>query len=440
MNYDLILKNGTAIFPWGESKADIGVRDGRIASLSVTASDGAAQVVNAAGLHILPGLIDSHVHFRDPGMPDVETIETGTRGAALGGVTTVLDMPNTAKPVIDKEMLDWKYAHISRNAHVDVGMYIGATRENIPEIPMLETQPGVCAVKLFAASSTGSLLIADDAGIEALFRSGRRRIAIHSEDEYRLQARKSMFHQGQPYATHAEWRDAECAFLGTRRVVALARKTGRPIHILHTSTAEELNYLGQCRDIATVEVLVNHLTQYGPDCYDRLGSLAVMNPPLRDRPHFEASWAALQDGRVDIVSSDHAPHALEKKQNPWPDCPAGLTGVQTIVPVMLDHVNAGRLSLSRLVDLMAAGPARVYHMPTKGRLAVGFDADFTLVDMGRKQRITNAMMATPVKWTPFDGVTVQGWPVGTIVRGHYVMRDGVLVEENRGRPVSFLSG
>ncbi|MBS1049095.1 dihydroorotase [Gluconobacter japonicus] len=437
MHYDLIIRNGRCVFPWGEAEADLGVRDGRIASLSVSKDDDADRVIDATGLHVLPGLIDSHVHLRDPGNAAVETLETGTRAAALGGVTTVFDMPNTSPSVTDKAMLDWKREHISNVAHVDVGMYIGATRENTPDLAMLEQQPGVCAIKVFAGSSTGNLMIEDDAGIEAVMRSGHRRVCFHSEDEYRLQERKPMFHEGQPYATHSIWRDVECAFLGTRRIMAIARKTGRPAHILHTSTAEELEYLAGFRDVSTVEVLVNHLTQVGPECYEKLGGLAVMNPPLRDQYHYEASWKAIQDGRVDVVSSDHAPHPLEAKKRPWPNCPAGLTGVQTIVPVMLDHVNAGRLSLSRLVDLMAAGPARVYGLQTKGRMAVGFDADFTLVDMKAQREITNDWIASPVGWTPFDGTQVTGWPMATIVRGTVVMQDDEVIGNATGRFAKF---
>lgn len=438
MRYDVIIRNGTCVFPWGEAQADIGVKDKRIASFSVTASDEAEQEIDATGLHVLPGLIDAHVHLRDPGRPEVETIETGTKAAALGGITSVFDMPNTNPAVTSIDMLDWKRQHIERNAHIDVAMYIGATRENTPLLAKMEAEPGVCAVKVFAGSSTGNLMIEDDEGIEAVLRSGHRRVAFHSEDEYRLQERRPHFHVGQPHRMHAEWRDEECAFRGTKRIVALGHKVNRPVHILHVSTQEELLYLKEHRDIATVELLANHLTQQGPESYERLGGMSVMNPPIRnDERHYLESWAALRDGRVDVVSSDHAPHPLGEKQKPWLECPSGLTGVQTIVPVMLDHVNAGRLSLSRLADVMAAGPARVYGVPNKGRLAVGFDADFTLVDMKKKREITNDWIASPAGWTPFNGTTVTGWPIATIVRGHIVMKDDEICEEKVGQTVTF---
>lgn len=437
MRYDLIIRNGICVLPWGETATDVGVRSGRIASLSVSAADEASEVIDATGLHVLPGLIDAHVHLRDPGDASIESIPTGTKAAALGGITTVFDMPNTNPSITTAEQVRWKQGYVEHESYTDFGFYVGATRANTAELIGLETEHGVCAVKLFAGSSTGDLMIEDDAGIEAVMRSGRRRIAFHSEDEYRLQERKPQFHVGMPYDTHRIWRDEECAFLGTRRIMALARRTGRAAHILHVSTAEELDYLRDYRDVATVEVLVNHLTQVAPECYERLGGLAVMNPPLRDRRHWEASWAAVRDGTVDVVGSDHAPHPLEAKRRPWPNCPAGLTGVQTIVPIMLDHVSGGRLSLSRLADLMAAGPARVYNLAGKGRLAAGFDADFTLVDTKARRTITNDWIATPAGWTPFDGMEVTGWPVATIVRGTVVMREDSIIGPPQGRLARF---
>ncbi|GBQ16124.1 dihydroorotase [Swaminathania salitolerans] len=437
MHYDLIIRRGHCVFPWGEAQADLGIKEGRIASLAVGRDDTADEVIDAKGLHVLPGMIDSHVHLRDPGNPAIESIATGTRAAALGGITMVFDMPNTAPSITSSETLAGKRETVERDACVDMGLYVGATRANTGALAQLEQEDGVCAIKVFAGSSTGDLMIEDDAGIEAVLRSGHRRVAFHSEDEYRLQARKPLFSAGMPHVNHMIWRDEECAFLGTRRITALALKTGRPVHILHTSTAEELDWLASYRSHVSVEVLVNHLTQVGPECYETLGAYAVMNPPIRDRRHHDACWAALRDGRVDVVSSDHAPHPREAKEKPWPSCPAGLTGVQTILPIMLDHVNAGRLSLSRLADLMAAGPARIYGLQTKGRLAVGFDADLTLVDLAAEREIRNEWIASPVGWTPFHGVRVKGWPMATIVRGHVVMRDDTIVTAPIGRLARF---
>jgi dihydroorotase len=435
-NLDLVLRGGTLVLPWGEVQGDVGVRSGRIAALGDLGRAEAAQVIDCRGLHVLPGLIDSHVHLREPGDPAVETIETGTKGAILGGLTAVFDMPNTNPSITTREKIDWKRDFIAGRAWCDLGMYVGAAKSNIAELADLEAQPNVCAVKVFAGSSTGDLLVEDDESLERVMRSGRRRIAYHSEDEYRLQARKPNYTSGMPHRMHADWRDVECAALGTRRLMAIARKTNRPAHILHVSTAEELAYLRDYRDICTVEVLLNHLTQTD-EAYDRLGGYAVMNPPIRDARHLEAAWAAVTDGTVDTIGSDHAPHARAAKERPWPDCAAGLTGVQTLVPLMLDHVSAGRLSLARLVDLMCAGPARVYGMVGKGRLAAGYDADFTVVDMRRTRMIEESWIVSPCGWTPFAGHRCTGWPVMTILRGTPVMREDEVLGTPLGAPVRF---
>ncbi len=436
-HFDLIIRGGTCVLPWGMELTSVGVREGRIMALGVGPDATAAETIDAAGLHVLPGLIDPHVHLRDPGNAAVESIPTGTRAAVLGGLAAVFDMPNTSPSITDAGQLGWKQAYAEEKAWCDMGLYVGGTKTNIPELAALELGRGVCAIKIFAGSSTGDLMVEDDENLERVMRSGRRRIAYHSEDEYRLQARKPMFKSGDPYHCHAEWRDVEAAYLGTRRLMALARKTGRAAHILHVSTAEELDFLKEYRDVATCEVLVNHLTQMAPDVYDTLKGFGVMNPPIRDRRHYEAAWAAVRDGTVDTVGSDHAPHPREAKLKPWPDCPAGLTGVQTLVPVMLDHVNAGRLSLMRLVDLLCAGPARVYGAVGKGRLAAGYDADFTLVDMKRRRRIEESWIVSPCGWTPFAGMEVTGWPVATIIRGQAVMREDEVLGAPRGRLVRF---
>ena len=436
-HYDLLLRNGTLVLPWGEESADIGIRNGRIAAIGVPADATAGATLDAAGLHVLPGLIDPHVHLRDPGDPAIETIPTGTRAAVLGGLAAVFDMPNTTPAITDAGQLAWKQGYAEASAWCDMGLYVGATKSNTPDLAALEQLDGVCGVKVFAGSSTGDLLIEDDASLEAVMRHGRRRVSYHSEDEYRLQARKPLFKSGDPYSSHMEWRDEECAFLGTRRLMALARKTGRPAHILHVSTAQELEYLSDYRDVATAELLVNHLTQMAPEVYDQLGGMGVMNPPIRGRRHWEAAWAAVRNGTADTIGSDHAPHPRAAKMKPWPDCPAGLTGVQTLVPIMLDHVNAGRLSLARMVDLMCAGPARVYGAVGKGRLAVGYDADFTLVDLHARRTIKDSWIVSPCGWTPFNGMAVTGWPMATIIRGNPVMRDGEVLGSPAGRLVRF---
>lgn len=436
-HFDLLIRGGTCVLPWGMEQTSVGVRHGRIAAIGTGADATADETIDATGLHVLPGLIDPHVHLRDPGDASVESIPTGTKAAILGGLTAVFDMPNTNPSITNAERLAWKQGYVPQAAWCDMGLYVGGTRTNIPELAELETGQGVCGIKIFAGSSTGDLMVEDDESLERVMRAGRRRISYHSEDEYRLQARKPMFKSGDPYSNHMVWRDEECAFLGTRRLMALATRTGRPAHILHVSTAQELDYLKDYRDIATVEVLVNHLTQVAPEVYDNLKGFGVMNPPIRGPEHMEAAWRAVRDGTVDTVGSDHAPHPRAAKLKPWPDCPAGLTGVQTLVPVMLNHVNAGRLSLPRLVDLLCAGPARVYGAVGKGRLAAGYDADFTLVDMRRQRTIEESWIVSPCGWTPFAGMKITGWPVATILRGQAVMREDEVLGTPRGKLVRF---
>jgi dihydroorotase len=438
-HFDLLIRGGTAMLPGGAASVDIGVRDGRIAAIGVARDATADEVIEASGLHVLPGLIDSHVHLRDPGDASIESIPTGTKAAILGGLTAIFDMPNTNPTITDADRIGWKQNYVVQNAWCDMGLYVGGTRQNIPDLAALEVMDGICAIKIFAGSSTGDLMVEDDLSLERVMRAGRRRISYHSEDEYRLQARKPLFKSGDPYACHMEWRDEECAFLGTRRLMTLTRATGRPAHILHVSTAQELAYLKDFRDLATVELLVNHLTQSAPECYERLRGFAVMNPPIRGQEHLEAGWAAVRDGTVDTIGSDHAPHPRAAKEKNWPECPAGLTGVQTLVPVMLDHVAAGRLSLGRMVDLMSAGPARVYGAIGKGRIAAGYDADFTLVDLRRERVIEDEWIVTPCGWTPFAGMRVTGWPVATIIRGRPVMRDDEVLGRPSGTLVRFRS-
>ena len=437
VHYDLIIRGGVCVLPWGEVQADIGVTGGRIAAIGSASADTATETIEARGLHVLPGLIDPHVHLRDPGDAAIESIPSGTRGAVLGGLTAVFDMPNTTPSVVDAERVAWKQDYIEQSAWCDMGFYVGATKTNAVGLAGLELERGVCGVKVFAGSSTGDLLVEDDAGLERVMRHGRRRVSYHSEDEFRLQARRGLFKSGDPYGSHMLWRDEECAALGTRRIIALAERTGRPAHILHVSTAEELVFLRRHRGIATVELLLNHLTQYAPDAYDRLGGYAVMNPPIRDRPHLEAAWAAVADGTADTIGSDHAPHLRANKEKPWPEVAAGLTGIQTLVPLMLNHVAQGRLSLARMVDLMAAGPARVYGAVGKGRICAGYDADFTLVDLHQEREIEQSWLASPCGWSPFTGTKVTGWPVATIIRGKSVMREDEVLGWPTGRLVSF---
>jgi dihydroorotase len=435
--FDLVVKNGTVVTPWGTAVCDVGVLRGRIAAIGSLGSAKAKAVKDVKGLHVLPGVIDSQVHFREPGPTHKEDLETGSRAAVMGGVTAVFEMPNTNPPTTTAELLNDKLARARGRMWCDHAFYVGATPDNADQLAALEVMPGAAGVKMFMGSSTGNLLVADDPHIERVLRSGRRRVSVHSEDEDRLNERKPLRIAGDA-RSHPVWRDAEAALNATRRLVALARKTGRRVHVLHVSTADEMEFLRPHKDIATVETTPNHLTLIGPECYERLGTYAQMNPPVRDRAHWEGIWNAVREGIVDVLGSDHAPHTREEKDKGYPDTPSGMTGVQTLVPILLDHVNAGRLTLERFVDMTAHGPQRIFGLQTKGRIAVGFDADFTIVDLETKRTIENKWIQSRSGWTPFDGVTVTGFPVGTIIRGETVMWDGALAGTPQGQPLKFL--
>ena len=435
--YDLILKGGTVVNQDGVAARDLGIRAGRFAAIGDLSRASAGEVIDCHGLHLLPGVIDSHVHFREPGLTHKEDLESGSRGAVLGGVTAVFEMPNTDPLTTDAAAIADKVKRGHHRMHCDFAFYVGATRENTKDLGELEMLPGVCGVKVFMGSSTGSLLIEDDAGVRAVLQNIRRRAAFHSEDEYRLRERMNLRVEGDP-RSHPVWRDATAALMSTQRLIALARATGKRVHVLHVTTKEEAAFLGEHKDVASAEATPAHLTLAAPECYERLGTLAQLNPPIRDAAHQQGLWQGIAQGVIDSVGSDHSPHTREEKAKLYPKTHSGMTGVQTLVPLMLDHVNAGRLSLLRLVDLTSAGPARLFGIAGKGRIAAGYDADLTVVDLKRRETITDRWIASRAGWTPYAGLAVTGWPVGTVIRGRKVMWDGSLTAPAQGERVRFL--
>lgn len=434
--FDLILKGAVLVTPGEEGPGDIGVRDGKIAAIGDLGTASAGETFDAAGLHILPGVIDSQVHFREPGLEYKEDLESGARSAALGGVTAVFEMPNTDPSTTTPDLLSDKLARAKGRMDVDHAFYAGATHNNPPLLAEMEQMPGCCGVKVFMGASTGSLLVHDDAGVEAVLRAIKRRAAFHSEDEFRLAERRELAVTGD-WSSHPVVRDVETAVSSTRRLIRIARGVGKRIHVLHITTEEELAMLKEAKDVASVECLPQHLTLAAPEAYERLKGYAQMNPPIREARHREALWRAVNAGIVDVLGSDHAPHTKEEKARPYPASPSGMPGVQTLVPVMLTHVADGRLSLRRFVELTSAGPQRVFGIATKGRLAEGYDADFTVVDLKRRETITADWSKSKCGWTPFEGFEAKGWPVATIIRGRFVMRDGEITQRGGGKPVRF---
>jgi len=436
-SFDLIIRGGVVVTAEQTGLADIAVRGGRIAAIGSVAGD-AAEIFDAKGLHILPGVIDTQVHFREPGLEHKEDLATGTKAAVLGGVTAAFEMPNTKPNTVTQADLEDKIRRARGRVWSDIAFYVGATPENLAELPKLERQRGCAGVKMFMGSSTGTLLVADDATVLQVLKHGRRRMAVHAEDEARLKERFALVRDGAPPAMHPVWRDVETAYLATQRLIGLAQQAKRRVHVLHVTTAEEMGFLARHKDIATVETTPQHLTLAAPDCYERLGTYAQMNPPIREAAHQSALWHAVRSGVVDCIGSDHAPHTREEKEKPYPQSPSGMPGVQTLLPLLLDHANAGRLTLQRMVEITSAGPARIFGISGKGAIRVGNDADLTLVDLAAKRVIRNDWIASRCGWTPFDGMSVTGWPKATIVRGRIVMRDDEILGQPSGELVRFL--
>lgn len=436
MTFDTIIKGGTIVNQDGIGQADIGIKDGKIMGLGDLSQASADKTISATGLTVLPGVVDSQVHFREPGNEHKEDLETGSRAAVMGGVTSVFEMPNTSPLTTCPDTLADKIKRARHRMFCDFAFYVGGTRENTNDIPDLERLEGSAGIKVFIGSSTGNLLVDDEESLKKILAKITRRAAFHSEDEARLIERKDVRRQGDP-SSHPEWRDVTAAMISTKMLVEAAREAGKRIHVLHISTAEEIEYLAHQKDVASVEVTPQHLSLSAPEVYEKLGTYAQMNPPLRDARHAKALWHGLQIGVADVLGSDHAPHTIEEKEKPYPESPSGMTGVQTLVPIMLDHVNNGKLSLERFVDLTSHGPNRLFGMATKGRIAVGMDADLTIVDMNQTRTITNDWIESKSQWTPYNGQTVKGWPKGTIIRGHRVMWEDEIIGTAIGEPVKF---
>lgn len=442
---DLLITDATVVLPdpktgeLVEQNLDVAISGGKIVGLGPTAREmSAKEKMNAKGLHVLPGLIDTQVHFREPGFPLKEDLSSGTRAALLGGVTGVFEMPNTSPPTLWANDLTDKLERAAGRSWCNYAFYLGADLSNYKELHKIENSPGCSGIKIFLGSSTGHLVLEDEEALKYVLKTCKRRIAFHAEDEERLNERRHLVDEnpGQ-VALHAEWRDAEVAFRATKRIVMLAKETRHPIHILHVTSKPEIEFLKDYRDFVSVETTPQHLTLSAPECYEKLGTLAQMNPPIRTKEHKEALWKGLKLGHIDVLGSDHAPHTLDEKKKTYPASPSGLTGVQTIVPLMLDHISQGHLALTDLVRLMGENPRRLFKIKNKGRIEIGADADLTIVDLKKQVTIKNEWIASRCGWTPYDGMKVTGWPVSTILGGQLVMQDDKVIGQPQGQPMVF---
>ena len=434
-NFSLIIKNGSCYIDGKLTKTDIGLSGNKINKIGKIELN-SSKVYDATDKVVLPGIIDTQVHFREPGSTDAEDLESGSRAAVLGGVTALFEMPNTNPPTSNLVEFDKKLQAAKNRMHSNYAFYFGATPDNTNQLAKLKDVEGCCGVKLFAGSSTGNLLVDKEADIEKVISSSDRIVSIHSEDEDIIKLRKKFIKKGDVHS-HAEWRNVEVAMSSTRRVVKIAERYNKKIHVLHVTTRDEVDFLAMHKKNVTFETTPQHLTMYAPDCYDKLGTYAQMNPPLRTKEHYDRLWVAIKNNIVDVLGSDHAPHLKENKDKEYPNSPSGMPGVQTIFPVMLDHVNNGKLTLQQLINLMCENPCKIFGIKNKGYLKEGYDADLTIADMNKEVVIKNEMIASKCGWTPFNNHKVKGFPVATIVNGHLVMSDGKVVEESKGTPLKF---
>jgi dihydroorotase len=432
---DLIIKNGSCYIDKDLKNQDIAIKDKKIVEIGKI-NKKTSEVVDAAGLTVLPGCIDTQVHFREPGSTDAEDLHSGSRAAIVGGITSVFEMPNTNPPTSNKIEFRKKLGLAENRMFCNYAFYFGATPDNASELADLKDLEGCCGIKLFAGSSTGNLLVQHEADIEKVFQSSSKVVAVHSEDEEILNMRKKLIKEGDVH-THPLWRNEECAISSTRRIVRIAECYKKKAHILHITTKQEIDFLSQHKGNITFEITPQHLTIFAPDCYEKLGTYAQMNPPLRDKSHYDRLWYGVRNNFPDTIGSDHAPHLKTNKEKSYPNSPSGMPGVQTLMPVMLNHVNNEKLSLKQLMDFVCENPVKIFGIKNKGFIKEGFDADFTIVDMNKKILIKNKDIESKCGWSPFDGLEFKGMPVLTIVGGQIKMRDGQILGEPEGKPLVF---
>ena len=432
---DLIIKNGTCYIDGHLKVQDIGIKDSKIVEIGKIESD-SKQTFDASGLTILPGCIDTQVHFREPGSTDSEDLNSGSRAAIAGGITSVFEMPNTNPPTSSRSEFSNKLKLAKNRMYCNYAFYFGATPNNHKELSDLQDLEGCCGIKLFAGSSTGNLLVEREEDIEKVFQNSSKIVSVHSEDEEILNKRKKLIKEGD-VKTHPVWRNEESAISSTRKIVKIAERLKKKAHILHVTTKEEVDFLSQHKGNVSFEITPQHLTLTAPECYEKLGTYAQMNPPIREKKHQDMLWKAIKDGIADMIGSDHAPHSLENKKKEYPQTPSGMPGVQTLVPLMLNHVNNNKLTLNQFIKLVCENPVRIFGIKNKGYIKEGYDADLTIVDMNMKKVIKNDWIASKCGWTPFDGYEVKGFPLGTIVNGKAIVWDGKLIEKANGKPLRF---
>ena len=432
---DLIIKNGTCYIDDNLEKLDLGIQNGKISHIGNLKEEKSKNTIDVTNKIVLPGLMDTQVHFREPGSVDAEDLHSGSRAAIVGGITSVFEMPNTNPPTTNFEEFQ-KKINIGKRMYCNHAFYFGATAENYQLLEKLKDLDGCCGIKLSAGSSTGNLLVDKEDDIEKVFKHASKVVAVHSEDEEILKLRKKLIENGN-VKTHPVWRNEEVAISSTRKIVKIAKRLNKKAHILHVTTKEEVDFLSQNKGNITFEITPQHLTIYAPDCYDNLGSYAQMNPPIRDKSHYDRLWYAVRNNYNDTIGSDHAPHLKINKEKSYPNSPSGMPGVQTILPVMLNHMNNGKINLNQIVNFLCKNPVKIFGIKNKGYIKKNFDADFTIVDLKKEIEIKNENIESKCGWSPFNGYKFKGVPIYTIIGGDIKMQDGKIIGEPSGKPLSF---
>ena len=433
---DLLIKNGSCYIDKDLKSCDIAINDGKIIEIGKINNE-AKEIYDASNLTVLPGCIDTQTHFREPGSTDTEDLHSGSRAAIVGGITSVFEMPNTNPPTSNKTEFQRKLDLAKNRMYCNYAFYFGATADNAKDLASLKNLVGCCGIKLFAGSSTGNLLVAAEEDIDKVFQNSSKVVAVHSEDEEILKINKKLIKNGD-VRSHPVWRSVECAMSSTRRIVRIAERYNKKAHILHVTTKEEIDFLSQHKGNITFEITPQHLTLYAPDCYDKLGSYAQMNPPLREKSHYDRLWYAVKNNFNDTIGSDHAPHLKINKDKEYPNSPSGMPGVQTLMPVMLNHINDGKLSLEQLINSVCENPVKIFGIKNKGFIKEGYDADFTIVDMNKVIEIKNEKIESKCGWSPFHGYKFKGTPVSTIIAGEIKMREGKILGKPSGLPMEFI--
>ena len=434
-NFSLIIKNGSCYLNGVFQKTDLAISKNKIKKIGKIEHEN-IKVIDASNKIVLPGAIDTQVHFREPGANNAENLESGSRAAIAGGVTSVFEMPNTNPPTSTFEEFNKKLKAAKNRMYCNYAFYFGATPNNMKELAAVNTLEGCCGVKLFAGSSTGNLLVSQEKDIEKVISNSSKIISVHSEDENILLSRKKYIKDGDVHS-HPIWRNEECALESTKRVVRIAQKYKKKIHILHVTTKEEIDFFSEKRDNVTFEITPQHLTLFAPDCYDKLKTFSQMNPPLRSKDHYNRLWDAVNETLVSTIGSDHAPHTKEEKNKKYPLSPSGMPGVQTLLPVMLNHVNNGKLKIEKLIKLVCENPCDLFGIKNKGYIKENFDADLTIVDMNKEVIIKDDWIESKCGWTPFNNYKVKGFPISTIVNGEIVMENNKIISPAKGRPLNF---